>query len=174
MINALWDNIFRKDQVDPILRTLRQNVLFQDLSRKELLFVKSIAHVRDYLPTEKVFSQGEIGVGMYMIVKGSVDIVVEDFSSSSEERKEIHVTRLSRGDFFGELSLVEENGRRNAGAITQEDTQLIGFFKPDLLEILDRNPHTGAKIVFRLAEVLGRRLVTTTENVAQLRKELKK
>lgn len=172
-MNVLWENIFRKDKNEPILSALKKNILFQDLSGKELKFVRSIAHVRDYLPTEKVFSQGEIGVGMYIIVKGSVDIVVEDYSREKElQKKEIRVAHLTEGDFFGELSLVEENGRRNASAVIKEDSQLIGFFKPDLLEILDRNPHSGAKIVYRLAEVLGRRLINTTENVAKLRKEL--
>lgn len=175
MTSPLWDNIFRKDKRDPIMVALRENVLFQDLSNKELRFVKSISHIRDYLPGEKVFSQGEVGVGMYIIVRGCVNIQIEDYLRPNEgDQRSIPVTRLSRGDFFGELSLVEDNGRRNASAVTHEDTQLIGFFKPDLLEIMNRNPHTGSKIVFRLAEVIGSRLTITTENVAQLRRELQK
>ena len=50
---------------------------------------------------------------------------------------------------------------------------MIGFFKPDLMEILERSPATGIKITFRLAEVLGKRLKETTEKVSDLRRALK-
>ncbi len=47
---------------------------------------------------------------------------------------------------------------------------LIGFFKPDLMEILERKPEMGAKIMFQLATVLGRRLLETTEKITLLTK----
>lgn len=175
MVSALWENIFRRNSTDVVRGTLSRNLLFRELSRGELRFVMDIVHVREYRPGEKVFSQGEVGVGMYIIVKGAVDILVEDLSSPHDGRKkDIHIARLSKDDFFGELSLIEDNGRRNASAVAHEDTQLIGFFKPDLMEILERNPHIGAKVVYRLAEVLGQRLIKTTENIAELRKEIQK
>jgi CRP-like cAMP-binding protein len=68
---------------------------------------------------------------------------------------------------------VEDAGRRSATSVASEDTVLIGFFKPDLLEILERSPGTGVKVVFRLAEVLGRRLKETTEKISQLKKEIR-
>ncbi|NJM10327.1 MAG: hypothetical protein HC883_05575 [Bdellovibrionaceae bacterium] len=49
---------------------------------------------------------------------------------------------------------------------------LIGFFRPDLFEILDRQPATGVKILLRLSEVLGRRLKETTLKVTELKDEL--
>ena len=52
---------------------------------------------------------------------------------------------------------------------------LIGFFKPDLEDILERNPAMGVKILFQLSSVLGRRLLETTERITLLksRKEAK-
>lgn len=173
MVNLLWENILKRNTKEKSIKDILQNnFLFQDLRRKELQFVLNIVHIRDYRTSEKIFQQSEVGVGMYIIVTGRVDIEVENFMDESPNDL-VLITRLGAGDFFGELSLVETEGRRTASATAAENTRLIGFFKPDLIEILDRNPAVGVKIVFRLAEVLGRRLKETTEKVTQLRREMK-
>jgi len=180
-MNFLWDNIFRQSKKDTDLNgVLRANFIFQDLSERELHMLEDIVHVRKYHSGESVFRQGEVGIGMYIIVKGNIEIFVSgptatmmNNSISVEESRDIFITQLAAGDFFGELSLVEENGRRSASAIAREETTLIGFFKPDLMEMRARSPHTSTKIVFRLAEILGRRLKETTEKVSELRRALK-
>jgi CRP/FNR family cyclic AMP-dependent transcriptional regulator len=174
MVNFLWENIFKRAQHEnDISALLKENILFQDLSKRELKFVENIVHIRHYRSDENVFRQGEIGIGMYIIVKGSIDIIVADLSLEEDTTKDTFITRLVAGDFFGELSLVEDNGPRSATAKAHEDTILIGFFKPDLLEILERSPTAGVKILFRLAVVLGKRLKETTDKISQLRKELR-
>ncbi len=175
MVNYLWENIFKRDAKNRTLTTiLSENLLFRKLSKKELKFVENIVHERHYRADEVIFKQGEIGVGMYIIVKGSIDITITDTDPTGKApTKKVLVTRLISGDFFGEISLVEENGRRSATATAAEDTLLIGFFKPDLLEILERSPATGVKVVFELAEVLGRRLKETTDKITQLRNEIR-
>ena len=172
-MNYLWDNIFRRKNENDIRAALRNNILFQDLSDRELRFVEDQVHVRKYRAGEPVFRQGEIGVGMYIIVKGRIEIYVTDVDSMDEATRDVYITQLTPDDFFGELSLVEDNGRRTASAIASDETLLIGFFKPDLMEILSRNPSSGMKIVFRLAEILGRRLKETTDKVSELRRALK-
>ncbi len=173
-MNYLWDNLFRKKKRDDdTLTTLRENFLFQDLSERELRFIENIVHIRRYHAGEMVFRQAEVGVGMYIIITGRVEIFVTDRESTNEDNRDIFITQLLAGDFFGELSLVEENGRRTASAMAREETVLIGFFKPDLLEILSRSPDAGIKITFRLAEVLGKRLKETTDKVSELRRALK-
>lgn len=174
-MNLLWENIFRKKKRnDDVHSILKENILFQDLSSHELRFIENIVHVRSYRAGEPVFKQNEVGFGMYIVAKGRVEIFVADRSAGSEDViRDIYVTQLTQGDFFGELSLVEENGKRTATALAQEDSLLIGFFKPDLLQILDRSPTVGVKVVFRLAEVLGKRLKETTEKVSELRKAIK-
>lgn len=172
-MNYIWDNIFRRKKENDLRSALRENLLFRDLSDRELGFVASIVHFRRYHTGEHIFTQGEIGVGMYIIIKGRVDITVIDVLAPPDADREIFITQLHPGDFFGELSLVEDNGLRTATAIAREETSLIGFFKPDLNEILSRKPSTGTKIVMRLAEVLGHRLKETTDKVSELRNALK-
>jgi CRP/FNR family cyclic AMP-dependent transcriptional regulator len=175
MTNFIWENFFRKsDQDQEVLEALRQTFIFSALSKKELRFVKDTVHVRNFKSGENIFRQGEVGVGMYVLLKGSLDIFVDRFSTDEAQpvRSQM-VTRLRDGDFLGELSLVEHNSRRTATAIACEDSVLIGFFKPDLFEILDRQPATGVKILLRLSEVLGRRLKETTLKVSELKEDLR-
>jgi CRP/FNR family cyclic AMP-dependent transcriptional regulator len=175
MTNFIWENFFRKsDQDQEVLEALRQTFVFSALSKKELGFVKETVHVRNFKPGESIFRQGEVGVGMYVVLKGTLDIFVDRFVSEEHAPvKTQMVTRLRAGDFLGELSLVEHNSRRTATAIASEDSILIGFFKPDLFEILERQPETGVKILLRLSEVLGRRLKETTLKVSELKDEVR-
>lgn len=173
-MNYIWENIFRKPKKEnDILSALSTNVLFQDLSNSELKFVEDIVHVRHYRAGEPVFRQGELGVGLYIIVKGRVEIFINDNTGRFEEDREIFITQLIEGDFFGEIALVEENSRRTATAICRDECTIIGFFTPDLHEIVKRSPSSGIKILFRLAEVLGRRLKETTEKTSDLRRALR-
>lgn len=174
MVNYIWENFFRKDAAELTeLEVLRNAYIFGTLSQKELRFLKETVHVRTYRPGEVVFRQGELGIGMYIVVKGAIEIFVESVNETGEPQT-MMVTRLSAGDFLGELSLIESNSRRTATAMASEETTLIGFFKPDLMEIIERQPATGIKIVVRLGEVLGRRLKETTTKVSELKRELKR
>ncbi len=173
-MNYFWDNIFKRPKKEDEVRfALKENFLFKDLSERELNLVQGVVHIRQYHSGEPIFRQGEIGVGMYIIVSGRVEIYVTDEGASLEDGHDIFITQLLNGDFFGEISLVEDNGRRTGSAIARDETTVIGFFKPDLLEILKRSPNSGIKILFRLAEVLGRRLKETTGKVSELRRALK-
>lgn len=175
MVNFIWENFFRKsDQREEVLEALRQTFIFQLLTRKELGFVHDTVHVRTFKPGEAVFRQGEIGVGMYIILRGSLEIFVDHAAEDDLPERTHLVTKLRGGDFLGELSLVETSSRRTATAIACDETMLIGFFKPDLFEILERQPATGVKILLRLSEVLGRRLKETTTKVTELKDEIRR
>ncbi|MFZ5572393.1 MAG: cyclic nucleotide-binding domain-containing protein [Thermodesulfobacteriota bacterium] len=172
MLQSLWANVAGKGKKD-IRTILKANMLFKELSPKDLRFVTNILHIRHYHNGETVFRQGEIGFGMYIIAEGTVDITTAVQNSDvSNQADETLVTRLGPDDFFGELALVEENGTRSANARAVTDTRLIGFFKPDLLEILERRPATGVKILLGLSEVLAQRLIDTTGKMARLNEEL--
>ncbi len=172
-MEPFWENIFRKDRKEKSTEAaLRQNVLFQDLNASEISWVQKIVNVRSYAPGETIFQQGEIGVGMYIVVRGGVDIVTEEAPPGNEKTLSQIVTRLTDGDFFGEIALVEETSRRTATARCEEETVLIGFFKPDLMEIVSRKPAAGVKILLRLSQILGGRLSETTKLIRHLRHQI--
>jgi CRP/FNR family cyclic AMP-dependent transcriptional regulator len=166
----IWLDLFsRKNEAEiTILSTLKTNQLFSQLTNRELTYVSKTVHVRHYEPGETVFQQYEKGLGMYMIAKGGVEIKIRAADNSDQEAL---VTTLGSGSFFGELALVDTENKRTASAYAQGPTTLIGFFKPDLLEIMERKPETGVKILFQLSRVLGRRLNETTELISKLHRE---
>lgn len=167
-----WKNLFRKDSKEKsVLETLKNTHIFGSLNKRELHLVMQTIHVRNYTPGETVFVQGELGIGMYIVLHGKIDIFARTQGGGDESHL---VAQLFEGDFFGELSLVENQGRRTATAIASTETSLIGFFKPDLMEILERQPQTGSKIVLRLAEILGRRLKETSIKLTELKHEAAK
>lgn len=171
MADFLWENLIRKTQKESSSRkSLKSNFLFQDLNPTELTLIEKIVNIRNYRAGETIFRQGEVGVGMYIIVKGNVNIYVEETVPETGKIQNTHITQLHEDDFFGDLALVEENGRRSATAIANEESILIGFFKPDLLEITQRNPIAGVKILMRLGETLGTRLRATTAKITEMKK----
>lgn len=173
--NFIWDNLFRQsDDKQEVSEALQQTFVFHALSRKELGLVQDTVHVRQFKAGEAIFRQGEIGVGMYIVLRGSLEIFVDHAVEDDIPARSHLVTRLRAGDFLGELSLVENNSRRTATAIAAEESVLVGFFKPDLFEILDRQPATGVKILLSLSEVLGRRLKETTLKVTELKDEIRR
>ena len=140
--------------------------VFEKLEPKELRQIASIVHRRQYVKEEYVFYQGDPGLGMYVVEKGSVGIVV-----SGEDGTQKEVSELHNGDFFGEIALLDESPR-SASVIVKEDSELIGFFRPDLFEIIEKTPKTGLKVVVKLAEMIGERLRNMNSEFSKLRAEL--
>ncbi len=137
--------------------------IFEELNRRELASIERILHRREYLQDECIFRQGEPGLGMYIVEKGSVAIVSEPDNQQLFE--------MDDGDFFGEVSLFDQ-GVRSATAIAKTPCAVFGFFQPDLLELVDQNPRLGLKIVLRLARHVGQRLRRANGRVLSLTFEL--
>ena len=149
---------------DHLTDALRGNVLFQTLSGRELKYLSRLIYPRVYRMNEIVYHQNDRGFGLYLISKGRVSIRAV---SATQEHQ---LTVLEPGSFFGELALILPEHVRSTTAITLEETLLIGFFKPDLLQILERKPEMGSKILMQLTLVLSQRLVETNEKVTFLSK----
>jgi CRP/FNR family transcriptional regulator, cyclic AMP receptor protein len=162
-----WKSLSRlKWKSDSIESRLSKISVFENLRYRELKKVASIVHRRHYVRGEYVFFQNDPGLGMYVIERGEVSVVL---MGEGDVKKEIAV--LKEGDFFGELSLLDESPR-SASVIARTDAQLIGFFRPDLFEIMEEAPSTGLKIVLKVAEMIGERLRHTNQELTKLRAEL--
>ena len=140
--------------------------VFDKLEPKELRQIASIVHRRQYVKGEFVFYQGDPGLGMYVVEKGKVGIVVVGEDGTQKE-----ITEMINGDFFGEIALLDESAR-SASVVVKEDSALIGFFRPDLFEIIEKTPKTGLKVVVKLAEMIGERLRNMNNEFSKLRTEL--
>ena len=159
--DSVWANIFRFVTREESLSEMLRNIpLSQKLTPKELRILERLVHIRTYEPDQSVFLETEPGAGVYVIRSGRVDIVLNHKTDHP-----LTLAELEPGDFFGEMALLGE-ASRSATAVVRERAELIGFFHPDLIEILNIHPSMGAKISLGLAKTLAERLRYTN---AQLR-----
>jgi len=167
MENSIWGNgIFKKKKKeDDIFTILKQVPIFSDLTPKELTEVERIVHRRKYKKNETIIRAGDPGLGMYIIVKGSVEIVEED-----EKACKRTLAKLSDGSFFGDMALLDEEPR-SASAIALFDSDIIGIFRPDFLDLIYRKPKLGIKVLLALARVIGERLRHTNELLAKIQEK---
>ncbi len=101
--------------------------------------------VRRYARGEVVFSEGDLGTEMYVIHEGQVEIL----RTVADERRQMAV--LEKGDFFGEMSLLEELPR-SATARALVDTTLIEINGALFDRMLRRNPEIGVRIMRKLSK----------------------
>src|SRR5215467_2331750 len=161
--DGIWSNIFRLGtRKESLAETLQNIPLFRDLSIKELRILERVVHIRTYDAGEPVFVETEPGAGMYMIRSGRVDIVLQYKS----ERQRL-LAELEPGDFFGEMALLGDT-TRSATAVARERSELIGFFHPDLIDIISLHPSMGAKVSFGLAKTVAERLRYTNSQLRDI------
>jgi len=161
--DGIWSNIFRIGQRKATLAEILHNIpLFQELTLKELRTLERVVHIRTYHAAEPVFVESEPGAGMYVIKSGRVDIVLKHKTDNP-----LLLAELEPGDFFGEMALLGDT-TRSATAVAREKSELIGFFHPDLVEIINLHPGMGAKISFGLAQTLAERLRYTNTQLREI------
>ncbi|RMF64630.1 MAG: hypothetical protein D6743_09070 [Calditrichaeota bacterium] len=52
--------------------------------------------------------------------------------------------------------------------MAEEECRILGLFRPDLLDLIERKPRLGSKFLFQLAGVIGERLKHTNEELQAL------
>jgi CRP-like cAMP-binding protein len=111
---------------------------------------------------EIVFRKGEMAQQMYIILSGRIRMYV------SEEPQGDWVEELSKGDFFGEGSLLESLPRQHT-AMAIEDTDLIAITRGTFLRMIRQNPEVSVKMMQRLAQrhrELGERVEAMDANLS--------
>ena len=167
--DPFWSNIFRrrdKEEAD-VFDILKKVPIFQDLARREFNKIESILHRRNWNVDQAIINEGDPGLGMYIIVAGEVRI-----TQIGEDGVQQQLATLTGGDFFGEQALLDESPR-TASAFANEPCRIIGFFRPDLLELIESNPRSGLKIVMRLSQMISVRLRHTNRLLKEARMRVK-
>lgn len=164
-LDPFWANLFKRKsrETDALYETLCQVPIFEALSRREFRRIEGILHRRSAEAGEILVREGEQGVGMYVILSGEVQIVQQ----GEDGRRQLLAT-LRAGDFFGEQALLDETPR-TASAIVTQDCQVIGFFRPALLDLIESDPRLGLKIVLRLSQMISVRLRHTNRLLKEAR-----
>jgi CRP/FNR family transcriptional regulator, cyclic AMP receptor protein len=102
-----------------------------------------------------IFREGDPGGIMYVIRSGKVELWVYD-----EDRKRVVLANFEEGDFFGELSLLDQEPR-SATATTLTDTEVLIIDRTDLQLLFKQKPDAALDVL----SVLGNRLRFTSEIV---------
>jgi CRP-like cAMP-binding protein len=117
--------------------------LFADLPHPQL---EALAHSFD----EEVFAEGQrvmrqevTGGGFYVILDGEAKVVIDD-----QER-----ARLSRGDFFGEISILTD-GAPSADVIATSVLRCLIIPDNELKDFLLKQP----SVMYRMLQIEARRL----------------
>ncbi len=137
---------------------LRKFPLFADLDDRELAAVAAVARPRRYGKDDVVFYADERGDVLCLIREGQVKVTM-----ISPEGKEIILSLLGPGDFFGEMALLDDEPR-SATVVATEPLELMTIYREDFLKLMAENFDITKKV---LAEI-SRRLRTASSRIESL------
>ena len=161
--DGIWDSIVgrtdRKQVERDIIDVLKQIQIFDGLSNRELRNFARISYQRTYAENETIVIEGQDSAGMYVILDGAVKVTrkVEDDSI-------ITLKTLEDGTFFGDVGLLD-SAPRTATVTAIRTSRIIGFFRPELLNLIESDPKLASKVIFVLAKVLASRLRFTNQEL---------
>jgi CRP/FNR family transcriptional regulator, cyclic AMP receptor protein len=144
--------------------------LFQDIKEDELHQVLNRTSPREFSAGEVIIQEGEPGDSLFIMAAGEVEITKQLTLVLDEDTpKERVMIRLNaeNGVYFGEMALLE-NETRSATVTASTDCSLLELHQKDFLDLIERNPAMGVKLLLRLAQVLSRHLRKTNQDVVKL------
>ena len=139
--------------------TLIQTVpLFSDLSETSLKVITDKMVARSYDKEKMILIEESAGETFFLISKGSVKI-----TRMSDDGREVILAILGEGDFFGEMALLDGEGR-SANVVALEDAEVLTLQRSDFLDILERFP----KIAIHLLKELTTRIRHSDQQIESL------
>ncbi|PLW68213.1 cAMP-activated global transcriptional regulator CRP [Pseudohalioglobus lutimaris] len=117
---------------------------------------------KEYKAKASVMKQGEAGDKLYLILDGSVSVMVED---ESEPDHLMVVSYLNPGDFVGEMGLFEDEApQRSAMVVAKTQCEVAEISYTKFHQISSQHP----EILYAVARQLGKRLRQTTRKLSDL------
>jgi len=140
---------------------LKKMAVFRNMSEENILSFTGYFSEKKYKAGEIVFSEGEDGNSMYVVISGEI-IIEKDIHEASLTFKELAL--LSAGNFFGETS--SSCGKRSARARAAKDTSLYFIKREDMSSFIKKNPEAGVALYNNIADILTERLRHTSNELA--------
>ncbi len=116
-------------------------------------------HRRRYPKGSTVIYEGDTCNTLYYIIEGSVSVVLED-----DDGKEVVITYLNPGDFFGEMGLFDKGNSRSAWCRARTPCEIAEIS----YEKFNMYIRTHPEIVFTIGQQMATRLRHTTRKVGDL------
>src|SRR5437899_4214720 len=128
--------------------TLRQVPLFGSLDDAAAKKLCELLETLDCKTGAFLFRAGDAGDAMYLIEHGKVRICVR-----ATDGHEVTLTEFSRGDFFGDMALLDGQ-RRSADAVVSEGARLAMLSREHFLSFMRSNPDVALEMLTALANRL--------------------
>jgi CRP/FNR family cyclic AMP-dependent transcriptional regulator len=140
--------------------------IFADLPLETLTDLAKRVWEKEAEAGSVIVSQEETGDQLFVIASGKVKVVLY-----GETGREIILSILRGGDFFGEMSLLDKQPR-SANVVAVEDSQLLGLDRDAFQTHLTAHPSTARRLR-HADEVIGNlALLDVYARVARLIREL--
>ncbi len=140
------------------LESLRNIPLFSGVGDEDLLDVAALLIERRFPKHKTIVEEGLPGDYMYVICEGRVQV-----SKLSDDGREKILEFLDTGDFFGEMSLLD-NAPRSASCRALAETRVLALSRNDFLHAMRKSPDLAMAVV----QELTRRLRQIDEQASSL------
>tara|TARA_B110000438_G_C15733570_1_gene615272 strand:+ start:67 stop:747 length:681 start_codon:yes stop_codon:yes gene_type:complete len=137
---------------------LRNIPIFTALSDSDLNRIASKMVSRDYEKGQMILLEESTGETFFIITSGTVKV-----TRLSDDGREVILALLGESDFFGEMSLLDGEGR-SANIVANEDAEVMTLSRRDFLEYLETYP----KIAIALLEELAVRIRKSDQQIKSL------
>ncbi len=132
------------------LEALRSVPLFASLDDEAAGALRGLLEVQSETAGSVLFRAGDRGDAMYFIEGGRVRIHLRDADGD-----DVTLAELARGDFFGEMSILDGQPR-SAQATVTEEAYLAVLSREDFLSFVRRNPDVALKMMSAITNRLRR------------------
>lgn len=137
---------------------LKSVPIFSDLSDSTLNTISQKMVARSYDKGKMILLEDAAGETFFIMTKGTVKV-----TRLSDDGREVILAILGEGDFFGEMSLLDGEGR-SANIVAIDDSDVLTLSRGDFLDILESFP----KIAISFLEELARRLRKSDQQIESL------
>lgn len=138
------------------LKLLRE----QGISGAELTTLANFSQVKRFPAGNFIFHEGDEGAEMYVVLEGKV-MISKFIPGGGEEALAI----LRRGDFFGEMALIDGEPRSADAKAFQGEVTLVAFNDESLKEVLSMEPRAALDFMALLCRLICKRLREIDEKV---------
>lgn len=129
-----------------VFKILKEMPIFQNLSDEHLSLISEGFKIHRVKKGRIIFYQSDESTDLYIILDGAVKACLLD-----PDGKELILNLFKKGDFFGELSLLD--GRPRSATIIATENSIIGVLKREhFLRLLKNNPMIAISILSALVE----------------------
>jgi len=136
--------------------SLRRIKILADMEEKQLESFVQFMEVVAVRQFAEVFRRGDHGDAMYLVLEGELRARV------IVDKKETTLSTMTVGDFFGEISLLDE-GPRSADVIANSDSRLLKVSSAAFASVMREAPALAASFLYGLSKSIGARVRVLTQ-----------